>query len=193
MSSSEVIAGAGAQPIDLEQVIGWPFPESIPRDLEDWKEVADRFAKSNVAWSQLARHVTFSSQGYARVLLANDGRWNLWLLGWLPEQASPIHGHGRTAGVTRVLTGELSETIYRIEKDRALVSSGRRAARESQVIVEAHGLIHKVQNRGQESALSLHLYAPPLQDLVLYEGMTVRELTEVPETLGAPPYSGSLH
>ena len=43
--------------------------------------------------------------------LYRDGRVDVWLISWLPEQGTQLHDHGGSAGSFTVVEGRLSEAV----------------------------------------------------------------------------------
>lgn len=81
----------------------------------------------------------------------------LWLLSWLPGQATRPHDHGGASGSFTVVRGTLSETF---RYPRGTVRQGERRAGET--VAFGGGRAHVVANSGVEAALSVHAYSPPL-------------------------------
>jgi predicted metal-dependent enzyme (double-stranded beta helix superfamily) len=89
----------------------------------------------------------------------------VWLLSWLPDQGTPLHDHGTSAGAFTVVRGSLSERVVaagrsgvhetRIHETRAELTAGR---------VRHFGphYVHQVVNTQAEPAVSVHVYTPGL-------------------------------
>lgn len=87
----------------------------------------------------------------------------VWLLSWLPEQGTPLHDHGRSAGAFAVVRGTLTERVVaggggrdrRVRQTAADLTAGR---------VRHFGphYVHEVRNDGAEPAVSVHVYTPGL-------------------------------
>ena len=103
----------------------------------------------------------------------------VWLLSWLPEQGTPLHDHGTSAGAFAVVRGELTERV---------VAAGRDGVRESTDALAggrvrhfgAH-YVHQVTNAGTVPAVSVHAYTPALTWMNTYAvdgGTLVRTGTE---------------
>jgi len=114
--------------------------------------------------------------------LSTDSRVDVWLLSWLPDQATELHDHGSSAAAFSVVRGRLVEV--RAEPN------GRRASHirtPGSVTWIAPGVVHDVRGSGQEPAASIHAYSPPLRQMTYYgsdnKGLRpVRSvLTEQPE------------
>lgn len=92
---------------------------------------------------------------WARLALA-DGV-ELWLLSWLPGQATRPHDHGGAAGSFTVLQGELAEE-YRYPG--GAIRSRTHLAGEG--LGFGAGRAHQVSGAGTGPSASIHAYSPPL-------------------------------
>ena len=120
----------------------------------------------------LAARARFSDRAYTRTVLHRAAGWEVLLAGWLPGQRTAPHGHGESFGVTCVLEGTLGEVEYRLAPGGQVVKAGRRKHGPGSVFHEQPHTIHHVEHAGRVRAVSLHLYAPPLRRMELYEGST---------------------
>jgi hypothetical protein len=97
-----------------------------------------------------------------------DARLDVWLISWLPTQATSLHDHGGSAGAFTVIEGELTETIAAQQRGRS-----RRPVEYTRQAGESVGFgshyIHDVRNAGVHAALSVHAYSPPLTSMTYYD------------------------
>jgi predicted metal-dependent enzyme (double-stranded beta helix superfamily) len=112
----------------------------------------------------------------SRVRLDPGGRWyerihacdqyELWLISWLPGQATGFHDHGGASGAFGVVWGALEERVVSR-------SAARPAARPvTRGVVRAFGprYIHDVRNISADCvAVSVHAYSPPLATMTRYD------------------------
>jgi mannose-6-phosphate isomerase-like protein (cupin superfamily) len=116
-----------------------------------------------------ARRLAATPQEWiSRVRLNADGRWyerthagdsyDIWLISWLPGQATGFHDHGGSAGAFALAWGVLEEHtagfVTRIEAGQA---------REV-----APDIVHDVRNTSAAPAVSVHAYSPPLAGMTRY-------------------------
>jgi predicted metal-dependent enzyme (double-stranded beta helix superfamily) len=118
-------------------------------------------AGSPAAWSELLRFDP-ARRFYRRLELTTG--YEVWLLSWLPGQATGFHDHGEAAGAFAVAHGQLLE--------RAAVP-GRRRIRSAGMLAgtvrsfgPAH--VHDVSNVAAGPAISIHAYSPPLTAMRRY-------------------------
>jgi predicted metal-dependent enzyme (double-stranded beta helix superfamily) len=112
--------------------------------------------------------------GYRQHLLhvAPDGAWSLVALVWLPGQATAVHDHV-TWCVVGVHAGYEHETRYRLVGPSAegpasghlvLVEDGTLVSGPGSVVgLLPPGDIHRVENSGHDTAISLHVYGADLR------------------------------
>jgi cysteine dioxygenase len=139
-------------------------PEELGALAARWPDALDVKA--------LAARSRFSDQGYTRTILHRAAGWEVLLVGWLPGQRTAAHGHGESFGATCVLEGTLTEVQYRLASGGQVRESGQRKHRAGSVFHEEPETIHRVEHAGRVRAVSLHLYAPPLRRMEVYEGST---------------------
>ena len=120
----------------------------------------------------LVSRAHFSDQGYARTPLFRSTGWEALLVGWLPGQRTARHGHGESYGLTCVLEGTLCEAEYRLAPGGQVTKAERRKYGVGSVFHEQPHTIHHVEHAGRVRAVSLHLYAPPLLRMELYDSST---------------------
>jgi cysteine dioxygenase len=117
-----------------------------------------------IGCDDLAEHVRFSDQQYARNLVCKGAWYHLLVLCWQNGQRSPIHDHaGSTCGV-RVLRGTLTETTFDFAPNGHVKAVGSRDLAEGKVCGTQDDDLHQVSNlqAGDADLVTLHVYTPPL-------------------------------
>ncbi|MFE0588997.1 cysteine dioxygenase [Micromonospora echinospora] len=97
---------------------------------------------------------------YAR--LASGPDHEVWLLTWLPGQGTDLHDHGGSAGAFLVVSGTLTEEVVSggsLRPRPLAAGTGRRFGPRH---------VHRVTNRGDQPAVSLHVYRPALHRMTRY-------------------------
>lgn len=122
-------------------------------DLTDW---ARALAASPKEW--LSR-VRLSAEGRWYERIHRDDSHEIWLISWLPGQATGFHDHGESAGAFALALGSLEE--HDIVGARTVVAG--------QVRGFGPGYIHDVRNVASAPAVSVHVYSPPLAVMNRYE------------------------
>lgn len=98
----------------------------------------------------------------------------IYLLGWREGDWTEPHDHGNSEVAVHVVQGIVTEDLYvtanTAEKDREILMEWSRDAMEGQIITcPPVRYIHKVGNVRPETAATLHVYGPVLNDMTLYQ------------------------
>jgi predicted metal-dependent enzyme (double-stranded beta helix superfamily) len=104
-----------------------------------------------------------------RVRLSPEGRWyerlhrdddhEIWLISWLPGQATGLHDHGGSRGAFAVALGDLAE--------RDLATTRRLSMGQTRAFGPDY--VHEVRNTSTAPAVSVHVYSPPLTVMNRYD------------------------
>jgi cysteine dioxygenase len=133
-------------------------------------QLVDELSELRVDCAELAEHVRFSDQQYARNLVRNGPWYHLLVLCWKNGQRSPIHDHaGSTCGV-RVLRGVLTETTFALTPNGHVKAIGSRDLAEGKVCGTQDDDLHQISNlqAGDADLVTLHVYTPPLEWMGTY-------------------------
>jgi hypothetical protein len=84
----------------------------------------------------------------------------VWLLSWLPQQGTPLHDHGTSAGAFSVVRGTLTERV--VTAGRAVVQEATGELTAGRVRHFGPHYVHQVTNTATEPAVSVHVYTPGL-------------------------------
>jgi predicted metal-dependent enzyme (double-stranded beta helix superfamily) len=105
-----------------------------------------------------------------------DGSFSIVALVWRPGQATPVHDHVAWC-VTGVIQGTEHEERYELRDDGWLAVTGTADSPAGDVVgLAPPGDIHRVTNRGAETAISLHIYGTDLSRL----GSSIRRVYTQP-------------
>lgn len=126
------------------------------------------FSREHLA--EIARTLADRPQEWVhRVRLNADGRWyerlhadddhEVWLISWLPGQATGFHDHGDSRGAFAVALGSLDEHQ----------EHGARTVRAGEAWAFGREHVHDVRNASDAPAVSVHAYSPPLSTMNRYE------------------------
>jgi hypothetical protein len=101
---------------------------------------------------------------YARIL--TEPYADAWLIEWPPDAGIDLHDHGGAAGALHVVRGTLLEAHV----DRFYPGPLRyRQVRRGGAITFGPATVHDVVNAGTETALSVHVYSPTLDQMTFYD------------------------
>ena len=137
--------------------------------------MGDLLARRSQDWPGTSRLI-FRSGGYTRTCAYRDARFELLLLNWAPGAASEIHDHGNQHCWMLVLDGRLAVDDYVRLDAGDLGGYAHVEARGSQVLgAGAMDLrsgrydLHRVSATPDAPAISLHVYAGPLREFLVYD------------------------
>jgi predicted metal-dependent enzyme (double-stranded beta helix superfamily) len=92
--------------------------------------------------------------------------YEAWLIAWRPDSALGMHDHGGSTGAIAIVSGTLAEAYL----DRGQPGlARRRRLHEGAIVRVPANRIHGVRNPGPGSALSVHVYSPPLAAMTFYD------------------------
>ena len=143
-------------------------PATVPGQLLGARQLADvvrRLAASPAEWLTRVR-LNPTGRWYERIHL--DDSHEVWVISWLPGQATGFHDHGGSAGAFTVVLGTLMERR---------VVGGEVTGQVLAKPVGASGArsfgpryIHDLRNATTASvAVSVHAYSPPIPQMTRYE------------------------
>jgi predicted metal-dependent enzyme (double-stranded beta helix superfamily) len=91
----------------------------------------------------------------------------VWLLSWLPDQGTPLHDHGTSAGAFTVVRGTLTERVAAAERTGVQEATADLTA--GRVRHFGPHYVHQVTNAQTEPAVSVHVYTPGLAWMNTYQ------------------------
>ena len=122
-------------------------------------------------------HIYFSAGSYTRNLVCRTPRFDMLVLCWRPGHVTTIHDHCGSLNATRVLHGKLTSRLFREagrpSADRCLVelSEEEKLGPGGFSLVDRDE-IHQLANTSGEDLVTLHVYAKPLRDILVYDPAT---------------------
>ncbi|MQA09220.1 MAG: cysteine dioxygenase [Pseudonocardiaceae bacterium] len=118
--------------------------------------IARDFAADRDSWRHLLRYDP--DQRYS-ALIRRTGEFEAWLLSWLPGQHTELHDHGDATGAFTVVTGTLTERVFRTGPGTGGHTDSHDVA-VGQSRVFGPNYVHQVSNAGSDPAVSIHVYRP---------------------------------
>jgi mannose-6-phosphate isomerase-like protein (cupin superfamily) len=123
--------------------------------------IAREFAVHRDRWAHLLRYDP--DERYTALVRRVPGQ-EVWLMSWLPGQATDLHDHGDASGAFAIVSGELTEYVaHRGRTHQVGVGQSR---------VFGPGYVHDVRNTGPDPAVSIHVYR---------SARTMRSVVRLPE------------
>ncbi|MGH2719214.1 MAG: cysteine dioxygenase [Actinomycetota bacterium] len=129
------------------------------------------------------------ARSYAR-LLSTD-LYEAWLIVWSHAADLELHDHGGSIGAFHVASGSLVEEYTDLDTVAPLQTLALEPGTTREVPLLR---VHRVFNPGPATAVSVHVYSPPLRSMTFYEtsrGLLAPARTELvgedsPEPLAVP-------
>lgn len=132
--------------------------------------MADILRRLVVSPEELAGHALFSEKRYARNLVHKTSGFEIMIMCWKAGQRSSIHDHAGSLGGLKILSGELTESLFEKAPNGMIKSLSSADYPVSATRVEETSLIHQISNLQNENrqAISVHIYVPPLVRMNVY-------------------------
>jgi quercetin dioxygenase-like cupin family protein len=115
--------------------------------------MSDAVTTSEMLAVALAQASRFASEGRMVQRLHRSPEADVLLVCWEPGQRTRYHDHGRSESTVVVLAGRL----------RVRSGADERHVGPHDLVVTPRGAFHEMQNDGAQRAMTLHVYAPPLE------------------------------
>lgn len=101
-------------------------------------------------------------------LLAATPQFDAWVIAWPQGGHVSLHDHGPSRGALAVVQGTLAETVP-WRDDAGRLTLVRHDLPVGSLLSLEMGHIHDVTNSRPETAVSLHVYSPPLTSMTYYD------------------------
>ena len=144
-------------------------------------QLVEEIAERPEIWESLVQHD--EPERHCASLLVNE-HVGIWIISWLPGHDTGWHDHAGSVGAVTVAKGTMCEDRPPWGEERVALEA---AARSSFTFGDAD--IHRVVAIGDEPAVTIHAYSPPLQAMGVYRkgpsGEVTRQTISWDETLAA--------
>lgn len=126
--------------------------------------------KAKLSLKDLEPYIYFDEKNYTRNLIFKSPDFELMVLCWGAHHETPIHDHSGSYGSLIVMDGCLHEVLYRALPASQALTQIRETEAISGTATSIHDEIgyHKLVNRSSERAVTLHLYAKPIESFYVY-------------------------
>ncbi|HET6447766.1 MAG TPA: cysteine dioxygenase family protein [Conexibacter sp.] len=141
------------------------LPRPLGRDLtgEELRAVAGAIAARPELWSAHVRH-DVEQRTYAQLL--HDAHLDVWLICWSEDHDTGFHDHDLSAGAVAVIAGCVREE--RLVLGRSARAPIARTVRAGSTFEFRASDIHRVLHAGDQPAVTVHAYSPPLVRMGAY-------------------------
>lgn len=133
---------------------------------KDRKEIV---ARLNLDKNDLEEFSTWNKGSYTRNCLARSAEYEIILLCWDKQAATPIHGHGGQDCWVYQIDGEVQEMRFRLEnKNLKLTENLSLSDGDISYMTDEMGY-HLIKNPNNERAMTLHIYAAPIDECEVFD------------------------
>ncbi len=136
---------------------------SLGRDLEplELRRLVAEYARRPELWRHLVHHDP-EARTYEQI--ERDEHVGVWLLCWMRDHDTGFHDHDLSKGAVAVVEGQVREDRLRIGS----APSSRTVSAGEAFTFDASD-IHRVLHAGDQPAVTIHAYSPPLWRMGAYE------------------------
>jgi predicted metal-dependent enzyme (double-stranded beta helix superfamily) len=134
---------------------------------EDYTEILLNFNFKNIDFSEIEY---WEPQCYTRNCFYKDDDFELILICWDKGQQTAIHNHDGEDCWVYLLEGEIEEDFYRLNDNEQLEFCATSVLEKGQVTKsDKLSGFHRLRNNKINRALSLHVYAKPIEQSLTYD------------------------
>jgi hypothetical protein len=108
---------------------------------------------------------------YSRKIIYNGPEGEAMIAHWPAGKTCSPHDHGEARGVVTILLGDFLEQAYRISEDSLKKTGHEHRYVLGDVLPVMPQMIHSM--RAESEGVTLHLYAPPIREMKVYDQHTV--------------------
>jgi len=156
-----------------------PRPRARDLDASELESFVAELAERPELWIEHVRHDP-AQRSYTELLA--DEHLTAWLICWMDDHDTGFHDHDRSSGAVAVVSGAVREERLTLAADPL-----KRSFRAGQSFHFSAADIHRVRHAGEDPAVTLHVYSPPLLRMGAYavgdDGVLVRHAMSSAEEL----------
>lgn len=108
---------------------------------------------------------------YSRKIIYNGPEGEAMIAHWPAGQTCSPHDHGEARGVVTILRGDFFEQAYRLSEDTLVKAGPEHPYGLGDALPVMPQMIHSM--RAESEGITLHLYAPPIREMKVYDQHTV--------------------
>jgi hypothetical protein len=164
---------------------GWPALRPVEGRQASGRALVRRHARNCAAGLALVQRPVEPGEedpGSPRTIrLITTAFYDAWLTTWPDGSGLPLHDHGGSRSLTRVVDGQLVEIVTDLIDHLPPVAS---LLHRGDITCSGVSRVHDLANRSGADATTLHIYSPPLNDMTLYY------LDKIDDSVGAAGCGG---
>ncbi|MDF2652993.1 MAG: cysteine dioxygenase [Paenibacillus sp.] len=105
---------------------------------------------------------------YGRKVLYGNTNFEVILVHLPAFCTTRIHDHGESIGAALVLEGQLINTLFKSNDAGSVQPYEHQHVMKDELFIATRKQIHQMSNPHAEKVVSLHIYAPPLNNVQVY-------------------------
>ncbi|WP_367136070.1 cysteine dioxygenase family protein [Saccharothrix sp. HUAS TT1] len=106
---------------------------------------------------------------YGRKPLFSNGVVEAIVMNWAADRECAPHDHGRSFGWIQVVSGTIDHRLYTLDQDDIPTPFAERVENTGSFMFAPRGAVHSMGNRNGDVTVTLHVYAPPIAGMVVYD------------------------
>ncbi|MFC0526049.1 cysteine dioxygenase family protein [Pontibacillus salicampi] len=111
---------------------------------------------------------TAQGKPYYRTLLYQDEQVELLVMNWSQLECAP-HDHGESYGWVQVVDGASLHTVYEVKDNKLPEELFEERQEKGNLFFAPKKGVHKMKDAGGTGLMTLHLYAPPISGMIVYD------------------------
>lgn len=136
-------------------------------DKKDYSRILKNFDIDKLDFSEVENWLPNS---YTRNCFYRDQYFELILICWDEDQQTEIHDHDGEDCWVYILEGEMEEDFYKLDNVGKLKLCSTNIIKHNQLTrADKFSEFHRLRNNSGKRALSLHLYAKPIEQSLTYD------------------------
>lgn len=105
---------------------------------------------------------------YYRKLLYQNDEIELLVMNWSGIECAP-HNHGHSYGWIQVVNGTAINTVYEVKENQMPKELFSQYQGEGRIFFAPKKGVHKMNSAEGTSLVTLHLYSPPIKEMMVYD------------------------
>lgn len=135
-------------------------------DREDHAKI---ISSIDIPKKEFMPYAFWKPSGYARNCIKRTKDYELLLLCWNPGDKTPLHGHDGQDCWVYLVDGEMTEIRYRADEEDNLTKIHQEELKGHRLTYMRDEMgYHLIKNHSQERAMTLHIYALPIEECEVY-------------------------
>ncbi len=116
----------------------------------------------------IEEYISFSDRAYKRNIINVSTKCEVTVVCFMEGQATPIHDHGDSIGITIIQNGTMTEELFNKQSTGMITPELEHTFQKNELSRVNLTTIHRVSNAHTEGFVSINIYFPPLTLMNIY-------------------------